>query len=79
MIKTNLKITKNPDITIYEEVTKAVKDNNGYCPCELIKNKDTKCPCKNFREQKAEGECHCGRYVKVKNKLLTYKSRNIRK
>lgn len=61
----SLKIIKNPDVTIYKEVTKAVKDNNGYCPCELIKNEDTKCPCKNFREQKNEGECHCGRYKKV--------------
>lgn len=69
LIKTNLKIIKNPDTTIYEEVTKAVKDNNGYCPCELIKNENTKCPCKNFREQNTEGECHCGRYIKVINKL----------
>lgn len=61
----DLKIIKNPDVVIYEEVTKAVKDNNGYCPCELIKNQNTKCPCKDFREQKNEGECHCGRYKKV--------------
>lgn len=60
-----LKIIKNPDVAIYEEVTKAVKENNGYCPCELIKNDDTKCPCKIFREQNIDGECHCGRFLKV--------------
>lgn len=60
-----MKIIKNPDAAIYEEVTKAVKENNGYCPCELIKNDDTKCPCKIFREQNIDGECHCGRFLKV--------------
>lgn len=60
-----LKIIKNPDVAIYEEITKVVKENNGYCPCELIKNNDTKCPCKIFREQNTDGECHCGRFLKV--------------
>lgn len=60
-----LKIVKNPDVDIYDEVTKAVKDNDGYCPCELYKTDDTKCLCKNFREQDFAGECHCGRYVKA--------------
>ena len=61
-----LKIFKNPDIEIYEDVTKAVQDNQGYCPCMITKTADTKCPCKEFREQDFEGECHCGRYCKVK-------------
>ena len=60
-----LKIFKNPDTEIYEDVTKAVQDNNGYCPCMITKTADTKCPCKEFREQDFEGECHCGRYCKV--------------
>lgn len=60
-----LKIIKNPDVKTYNEVTQAVKDNDGYCPCELVKSKDTKCPCKNFKNQNIEGECHCGRYIKV--------------
>ncbi len=59
-----LRIIQNPDGEVYNEVTKAVQDNDGYCPCELEKNTDTKCPCKAFREQKEAGECHCGRYVK---------------
>lgn len=60
-----MKIIKNPDLDIYNKVTKAVKDNDGYCPCMLVKNTDTKCICKAFIEQKELGECHCGRYVKV--------------
>lgn len=59
-----LKIIPNPNKEEYEEITQAVKDNNNYCPCELIQTTDTKCPCKTFREQTAEGYCHCGRYYK---------------
>lgn len=60
-----LKIIKNPDENTYQEITRAVKDNDGYCPCMPIRSEDTKCPCKLFREQASEGECHCGRYLKV--------------
>lgn len=59
-----MNIKKNPDNAKYEEITKAVKDNDGYCPCELLKNEDTKCMCKAFKESKEKGECHCGRFVK---------------
>lgn len=61
-----MKIIKNPDAATYKEVTDAVKANNGYCPCAIEKTEDTRCPCKEFREQQTEGECHCGRFVKVK-------------
>lgn len=60
-----LKIIKNPDVDFYNEISKAVKDNEDYCPCVLEKTKDTKCMCKEFREQTESGECHCGRYIKV--------------
>lgn len=60
-----LKIIKNPDREIYEAVSRDVKLNNGYCPCIVEQTEDTKCPCKIFREQETEGECHCGRYIKV--------------
>lgn len=42
-----------------------VDQNDGYCPCAVFKTPDTKCICKEFREQE-EGECHCGRFEKVK-------------
>ena len=47
-------------------IRQKLKDNNGYCPCRLIKTEDTKCMCKEFLEQ-PEGECHCGLYMKVKD------------
>lgn len=60
-----LKIVENPDVEKYNDITKTVINNNGYCPCELIKNSDTKCICKSFKEQNYSGECHCGRYIKI--------------
>ena len=60
-----MKIVKNPNTEVYNKVSEALKDNDGYCPCVLIKNADTKCICKSFIEQQEPGECHCGRYVKV--------------
>ena len=49
-----------------EDLAIALKENDGYCLCMPSKNEDTKCPCKDFRECETEGECHCGRYRKVK-------------
>jgi len=60
-----LKIIKNPNKDIYKTVTQAVIANDGYCPCSLERNEDTKCICKEFREQDYEGECRCGRFVKI--------------
>lgn len=60
-----LEIKKNPDAKKYEQMTEAVKKNNGYCPCLVERNEDTKCICKPFREQKTEGLCLCGRFIKV--------------
>ena len=60
-----MKISKNPNEEIYEEVTQAVKDNDGYCPCVADTTPESKCPCKSFLESQELGECHCGRYVKT--------------
>ena len=59
-----MKILLNPDKSIVEDIRKRLKENDGYCPCRLIKNKDTKCMCKEFVEQTTSGECHCGLYIK---------------
>lgn len=56
-------IRKNPDADHVKEVKKKLKDNNGYCPCSLLKNEDTKCMCKEFRDME-EGMCGCGLYIK---------------
>ena len=59
-----LKININPDKEFVNDMRKALKDNNGFCPCSLEKNEDTKCMCKEFREM-ASGTCHCGLYTKT--------------
>ena len=62
MIK--FKIIKNK--TDYaKEIEKRLKQNGNYCPCAIVKNKDTKCMCKAFREMTEESECFCGLYKKV--------------
>lgn len=53
------------DVELRNEILKALKDNDNYCPCRLEKTPDTKCMCKEFREQES-GSCHCGLYVKTK-------------
>lgn len=60
-----MKIIENADKKFAGEMHRAVKTNNGYCPCAIVKTPDTKCMCKEFREMD-EGTCHCGLYVKVK-------------
>ena len=60
-------VRKNPNEETFQEVSNAVKDNEGYCCCEMYKTPDTKCMCKNFREQEDGGFCHCGRFYKVKD------------
>ena len=58
-----MRIYKNPDTDHVKEVKKKIKDNNGYCPCSLVKTEDTKCMCKEFRDME-EGMCSCGLYIK---------------
>ena len=53
-------------VEINPSIKKLVDENDGYCPCLIGKTPDTKCMCKDFREQK-EGQCHCGRFEKVKD------------
>ena len=58
-----MKIKLNPDKEEAERILRAVKENDGYCPCRLVRTEDTKCICKEFKEQE-EGFCHCGLYLK---------------
>lgn len=59
-------IKKNPNATAYQEISKLIFDNDGYCVCALQKNDDTRCICKDFHSQDSCGFCHCGRYYKIK-------------
>ena len=61
MPKTRIKVVD--DAEYVEVIRQKLKDNEGFCPCRLVKNEDTKCMCKEFREQ-TYGVCHCGLYVK---------------
>lgn len=61
----SLKIIKNPDTEEYDEITQAVINNGGYCPCLLTKNESTKCICQEFKDTRVIGFCHCGRYKKI--------------
>ena len=62
------KIIVNPDAMRAKEVKLRVRENDGYCPCALIKNDDTKCPCTNFLKSEELGECHCGLYIRIERK-----------
>lgn len=56
----SVRIKLNPDKEHVAEMRKAIKENDGYCPCATNKNDDTKCMCLEFR---TTGICHCGLYV----------------
>ena len=59
-----MKIVVSEDTERVTELRKALKENDGYCPCSLVKTPDTKCMCKEFRLQES-GMCHCGLYIKT--------------
>lgn len=65
-----MKVRKNADSKFVAEIQAAIKANDGYCPCRVIKTPDTKCICKEFRDQiedpEFEGYCHCELYYKAK-------------
>lgn len=65
-----MKVRKNADSKFVAEIQAAIKANDGYCPCRVIKTPDTKCMCKEFRDQiedpEFEGYCHCELYHKSK-------------
>ena len=61
-----IKLNSNKEIVT--SIREKLKENGGYCPCALVKNKDTKCMCKDFRDKidnDYKGECHCGLYVSI--------------
>lgn len=61
-----MRIELNPDAEVVKEIRAALKENEGYCPCRIIKSSATKCMCREFKEQE-EGPCHCGLYIKYKD------------
>lgn len=59
-----MKIKMNDDKEFVSSMRAALKENDGYCPCALIKSEDTKCMCKEFRDAQS-GECRCGLFEKI--------------
>ena len=60
-----MRVIKNPEWSEQQvrDFEQKIKDNDGYCPCAIMKTKDTKCMCLEFRDQikaKIPGLCHCG-------------------
>lgn len=61
-----MKVELNTNAEVVQEIRQALKENGGFCPCEIEQTPDTKCMCKDFRENVAVGEyCHCGLYKKI--------------
>lgn len=58
-------IVVTKDIKLATEIRKTLNENDGFCPCKLIKNETTKCMCEDFMKME-EGTCHCGLYTKIK-------------
>ena len=58
-------IRQTPNAAYAQTIRIKLKENDGFCPCRVERNRDTKCICKDFREQMERGElgeCHCGLY-----------------
>ena len=63
-------IVLNSDREIVSDVNNQLKDNikkygKPYCPCALEHNDDTTCMCKEFVENIEQGECPCGKFIKI--------------
>lgn len=68
-ISDDYKVRLNEKLTTAQvnKILDAIDKNDGYCPCQAGKTKDTKCHCKDFRENKKIGEpCICNIFVKQK-------------
>ncbi len=59
-----MKITLNTNKEKVQEIRQKLKENDGYCPCHIVKKPEYKCMCKEFIEQKQSGFCHCELYYK---------------
>ena len=58
-------IYTNPDKKYLAQISTAVHENRGYCPCKIKQIKDNLCMCREFKEQNKYGFCHCGQFYKV--------------
>ncbi len=54
----------NEDVEKAAEIRKAIKENDGYCPCKVEHLPENKCVCDEFLMMNKSGWCHCGLYYK---------------
>lgn len=54
-----------------EIIAAAVRANDGYCPCKVLKTPESLCMCEDFREQ-FKGVCECGLYEKIPADFVLY-------
>ena len=59
-----MQIKVNSDKELVKKIREKLHDNEGYCPCKLVKDQSTKCICKEFIDSSEPGPCHCGLYIK---------------
>ena len=57
----------NQNTNLVDKITRRIKINNGYCPCQIEKTQDTICPCKPLKKY---GICHCNLYTKVEKQII---------
>lgn len=60
-----MEIYDNPNKEEFTDIIKAIRINDGYCPCSSEKSEDTKCPCRAFRESDEAEFCNCGLFYKL--------------
>ncbi len=56
-------IRRTDDHVHADNVLKALRENDGYCPCAIVKTEDTKCLCGDFTRM-TEGTCRCKLFIK---------------
>ena len=64
VLEEDMIVKLNDNAEYVKRIKQKLDENDGYCPCRLVKNEDTKCMCKEFRSM-PEGVCHCGLYKKT--------------
>lgn len=61
-----MRVVRTDDHDLAAEVTKALRENDGYCPCKIEHLPENRCMCEDFRLNVDAGKyCHCGLYKKL--------------
>lgn len=57
----------NENRNVVDKIVNRIKINNGHCPCQIQKAKETICPCV---ELKNTGICYCQLYKPIDKKII---------